>query len=151
MKKIIFAVALAMGASVTGSAFAATVFGESARTDEVTGTSTGECPLLAETVILGVSSNVIGGWACDEAQNVIQVAACHKGGSRDIGVACSSDGDPSTPDTIELPAGCATTDGNSDIPSFQAFTASSAGGVMSGVKLDQRCTEAQLAGIPWVN
>jgi hypothetical protein len=151
MKKIVLAVAFAMSAGMSGAVLSATVFGETASTDEVTGGTAGDCPLLQDTVTLGVSANVVGGWACNETTNLIQVAACHKGGSRAQGVACNSDGDPSTPLVVDLPAGCTDVTGNSTIPSFKAFSASSGGGVMSEVVLDQRCTEAQLGGIDWVN
>ncbi|MBF6617247.1 MAG: hypothetical protein ITG07_11060 [Candidimonas sp.] len=106
-----------------------------------------ECALLADPVTLGVSANVHGAYACDEATNLVQVGACHEGGSRAAGVSCSTDADPSTPDVTELPQGCTDTTGNSTIPSYKAFFISSNGGVMSEFPLGNRCSESTVVGI----
>jgi len=149
MKKIILAMSFVLGTAMSFSTFAATTF---IGTDEVTGTSTGECTLLAETVNLSVSANVVGGWACDETLNIIQVAACHPGGSRDQGPQCTEQTPDDTSDDPNLPAGCDTAEGYSTIPDYKAFMASSAGGVMTEKALGTRCTESSLGGLSdWKN
>ncbi|MFO7540924.1 MAG: hypothetical protein R6X32_23020 [Chloroflexota bacterium] len=158
MKKILVAMSFAAAVALPGAASAAEIFegtiyavptgGAGANVPDTATTYT--CDLVASDVKLGVSNNVVGGIACDEANNLVQVAACHAGGSRDTGVSCSSDADLNT-DEIELPSGCADNTGNSTEPSFKAFTLSSAGGVMSEAALSGRCTTDTLGGITWVN
>lgn len=106
-----------------------------------------QCALLGETVTLGVSAKVHGAYACDEEKNLVQVAACHEGGSRSQGVACV-DNDPDTAG-VQLPNGC---EGNptpafSSIPSYKAFFTSSKGGVMQEQGLGSRCGEGTITGI----
>ncbi len=154
MKKFIFALAVASVAAVPGVASAATIFEGTKYALPIGGTAptgfTGaECALVSENVKLGVSENVVGGFACDETNNLVQVAACHSGGSRSTGGACSTDADPTT-DGIQLIPGCADETGNSTIPSFNSFSLSSAGGVMNEVPLGARCTSTTLGGITWV-
>ena len=106
-----------------------------------------DCPLLAETVTLGVSANVHGAFNCDETENLVQVAACHEGGSRAQGAACvdldTTDGD----DTGPLPAGCSEIGGFSTIPDYKAFFTSSKGGVMAEYALGGRCGAGTIVGI----
>lgn len=148
MKKQLIAVLMAAGFSMSaGLASAATAFTNNAT---VTGGTAGACTLLSEDVTLGVSSKVHGAWACDETLNLVQVAACHEGGSRE-GVTCAArtvtaaDGTTS----VVYQAGCdATTEGKqSTIPSYGAFFASSAGGVMVQQPMDGRCDDATVVGI----
>lgn len=155
MKKTIFAVTFAAAVCVPGLVSAANIFTSEVYAIPLGGTapagSTGyQCALVSENVKLGVSKNVVGGFACDEVNNLVQVAACHSGGSRAQGVACNSDADLNTTDKIELPSGCADTTGNSTVPSFKAFTLSSAGGVMNEAPLAGRCETGTLSGIKWV-
>lgn len=154
MKKMIIAVAFTMASAVPGMAAAAEIFegdyyalalGQNAPT----GFSGAECALVADNVRLGVSANVVGGFACDEANNLVQVAACHSGGSRSSGVLCSSDADLNTA-AVDLPPGCTDTTGSSTQPSFRAFTLASSGGVMSEAALSGRCTTTTLSGITWI-
>ena len=144
MNKFAKAAAVVMGVGVSAAAMAApsafTV------TTTVTGQTTGACPLLIEDTKLAVSTNVVGAWQCDEATAVIKVAACHQGGSRNTGVACSTDDDDSTT-AWDAPGGCTTNTGNSSIPSFIAFGASSEGGTMGEYAMDQRCVTGQITGI----
>lgn len=146
MNKQIIAALMAAGfclsagmASAAGTAFT----GNSA----ITGGTTGTCPLLADDVTVGVSKNVHGAWACDETLNLVQVAACHEGGSREQGAACTDLALDADPDTIELPAGCSELGGFSTIPDFKAFYASSKGGVMSEYPLGGRCDDGSVAAI----
>jgi len=146
MKKNFFAALMAVGLSASvGVAFAApTAFQGN---EDITGGTTGDCTLLAETVTLGVSANVHGAYNCDETENLVQVAACHEGGSRAQGAACvdlnTTDGDPNGP----LPAGCSAIGGFSTIPDYKAFFTSSKGGVMSEYALGGRCSESTITGI----
>jgi hypothetical protein len=157
MKKTIFAVTFAAAVCVPGMVSAATLFEGEAYAIPLNGTvpagftgTSATCELVNDNVKLGVSKNVVGGFACDEVNNLVQVASCHSGGSRAVGVACNSDADLNTPNTTELPPGCADTTGNSTQPSFKAFTLSSAGGVMNEAPLSGRCTSSTLSGIKWV-
>lgn len=108
-----------------------------------------ECALLADNVRLGVSSNVHGAYNCDEASNLVQVAACHEGGSRS-GVTCTAIIDPDNPTAPPTyPAGC-TADNvgqQSSVPSYRSFFISSAGGVMTEFPIDGRCDETTIVGI----
>ena len=146
MKKNLIAVlvAAALGAAATVSVAAPAAFQGN---QEITHGSGGNCPLLAETVRLGVSSKVHGAYDCSEENNLVKVAACHEGGSRQVGVACNfildENGDP----TEELPAGCAEQGGTSTIPDYKAFFTSSRGGVMQEQQLGTRCNSTSILGI----
>jgi len=146
MKKNIIAALLAVG---LGASAAVAVAAPAAfkGNQEITHGTTGNCPLLAETVMLGVSANVHGAYDCNEETNLVKVAACHEGGSRQAGVACNylldENGDP----TDELPAGCDAQGGTSTIPDYKAFFISSRGGVMQEQQLGSRCNESTILGI----
>ena len=153
MKKIIIATAFVMGAGVSSSAMAAAGPWSSAPLS----VTTTDCLLLAEDVVLNVSSRVHGHYTCDETSSEIRVGACHEGGSRATGVACAyvDLNDPTTPldptdDTLNS-AGCTAqmvTDGdNSTIPNYNAFTATSAGGSMTEQELTGRCVGTSLTGL----
>lgn len=104
-----------------------------------------DCELLSEIVTLGVSTKVHGAYFCDEATNLVQVAACHEGGSRK-GVSCTDTDTVTAGD--QLPAGCTVADGStSATPSYKSFFASSAGGVMAEIPLDGRCSATTIVGI----
>lgn len=110
--------------------------------------ATGECALLREVTIVGVSSNVTGAWECDETTGVVKVAACHSGGSRASGVDCTPDADGSTANGWTAPnAGCTTNSGVSTIPSFKAFATSSNGGSMSEQSMATRCNATNIKEI----
>lgn len=113
--------------------------------NKITGGVAGACPMLSEDVTVGVSKNVHGAWDCDETLNLVQVAACHEGGSRLVGAACVDLDSVTAGD--QLPAGCAAIGGNSTIPDYQAFYASSQGGVMAQYAMGGRCDNARVAGI----
>ena len=127
MKKIFFKAAAVAGFTLLGmsSAVAATAFKSNV---DVIGGIDGQCTLLSENVKLGASANVHGAWACDETKNLVQVAACHEGGSRQQGAACV-DLDPEQ-DEDQLPPACKQVGGFSTIPDYKAFFTSSQGGVM---------------------
>lgn len=102
------------------------------------------CPLMAETVTLGVSAKVHGALDCAEVTNIVEVAACHEGGSREQGVACTDQDITTAGD--QLPPGCAALGGNSTIPSYKAFFTSSKGGVLAENPLGSRCSAATITG-----
>ena len=152
-KKIIFGFVMAWAFVISGNAMAVESFGETEQSITVTGGVGNDCPLLAENVTLGVSANVIGGWACDEGNNIIQVAACHKGGSRDEVSCASYDDQPASVDgtPTNIIPGCSDTTGVGD-PDFKAFFATSQGGVMAEKGLGTRCTTSSLEGLSdWAN
>jgi len=145
MKKQLIATFIAIGVGMSASIATAATATAFTANQEVTGGRTGDCTLLAENVTLGASANVHGAWACDETENLVQVAACHEGGSRQQGAACV-DLDPDTPDN-QLPAGCSDVGGFSTIPDYKAFFTSSKGGVMQEYPLGGRCSESTITGI----
>lgn len=113
------------------------------------------CALLADSVNIGVSNSVVGAWDCNETLNLVQVAACHSGGSRSTGAACglgaaATAALPPEQQQQDVP-GCAygqePAQLNSTIPSFRAFYTSSAGGVMQEAPLTARCESSGLLGI----
>lgn len=142
MNKQLIAALMAVGFSLSaGAASAATAFTGNTDVDNT------ECALLAEEVTLGVSKSVHGAYNCDETENLVQVAACHEGGSRAQGASCvdldATDGD----DTGPLPAGCSAIGGFSTIPDYKAFYTSSEGGVMAEYSLGGRCDATTVVGI----
>lgn len=142
MNKHLIAAITAMGFALSvGAASAATAF-----QDNVTLTNT-ECSLLGESVRLGASAKVHGAYNCNEEANLVQVAACHEGGSRSQGVACV-DTDLEQ-DGVQLPAGCegTPTPSNSVNPNYKAFYTSSQGGVMQEQELGNRCSATSIIGI----
>ncbi|MBU1284681.1 MAG: hypothetical protein KJ989_14555 [Gammaproteobacteria bacterium] len=154
MKKQIIATCVALGLGVlAGTAFAAPTAFEN--NQKVTGGVGNNCPLLSRDVTLGVSAKVHGAYECDEAANLVKVAACHQGGSRS-GVTCvaiqvlDAAGAP-VAGSFTYPAGCDATSAaagtQSPIPSYKSFFTSSAGGVMIEYPLDGRCAAGTLTGI----
>ena len=143
MKKIIIVTAIAMGAGLSGVAVAAPTGTLTSQNISVTKVL---CPMLEDTVKLGVSTNVHGAYMCDETDNVIRVAACHEGGSRQTAVTCAEidpDGVALSGDEYFNGVGCdaaAVAAGDKATePSYNAYGASSAGGAMSGLPLGGRC------------
>ncbi|MHB0807684.1 hypothetical protein [Stutzerimonas nitrititolerans] len=147
MKKQLITTIIAVGVGMSASIASAATATAFQANKEVTGGRTGECTLLAENVTLGASANVHGAWACDETENLVQVAACHEGGSRQQGAACVDLALDDDPDSVELPAGCTAVGGFSTIPDYKAFFTSSKGGVMQEYALGGRCTENTITGI----
>jgi hypothetical protein len=144
MNKQIFAAVLAVGLSVSaGMASAATAFQSNVEVE------TTDCTLLAETITLGVSAKVHGAYACNETTNLVEVGACHEGGSRAQGAACQ-DTDANTPGD-QLPAGCDAVGGFSTIPDYKMFFTSSRGGVMQEFALGGRCSASTVVGQGFTN
>jgi hypothetical protein len=132
----------------------------------VTGSSTSisatDCPLLAESVTVGMSARVVGSYNCSEALNTVRVGSCHAGGSRSP-LACTIQnqaaidaGAAVTPTPVVVTpiytAGCnADGSGTSTVAGFRAFVASSRGGAMAELPLGGACTESSLGGLAGMN
>ena len=154
---LIVAFALAVGASLSGTASAAPVVfsgegyalptGGSAPSG-FTGTS-GACDLIGSNVKMSTSDKVWGGFACNDATNVMQVAACHQGGSREALSCATYDA------TANVIAGCSSTAGvSTSAPDFKAFSITSDGGTAAEVALNGKCDSAKLTTLGsngWVN
>lgn len=146
MKKIVTAVALVVGAGISGAAFAGPTGTLSSGNSVV---EIASCPMLSQKTPIGVSTNVHGGFQCDETNNVIRVAACHEGGSRQIAVVCAvidPDGVANTGDEYFNGVGCdqARVDNGerADEPSYNAYGGASSGGSMLELPLGGRCDAA---------
>lgn len=141
MKKIVASIAVAVGVLST-SAFAAPM-------EIVPGTpiqpGNQGCELLAEAVTINLSSNVHAAYNCIKANNVIRVAACHKGGSRKQGtIACakvneytengSTVVEYNDPSCERDPTGSFPTDSNG-----KGFVASTSGGSAAAMNLGSVC------------
>lgn len=117
--------------------------------------TTAACTLLADAVNVGVSAKVVGAYSCDETLNIVQVASCHEGGSRATGPACglgaaATASLPPEQRQADVPGctyGQTPAQANSTIPSYKAFYATSAGGVMQEAALGTRCNTSSIAGI----
>lgn len=149
MNKQIIAIIAAAGFSLSaGVVSAATPISGNV---SVTGGVGGQCPMIGDTIRVGVSANVVGAYECDEVTNLVQVAACHRGGSRQQGVLCvtSTPVPPATEGV--LPEGCTAeleaAGGRSPIPDYKAFYTSSLGGVMEEQQLGSRCSDTTILGI----
>ena len=140
MKKILTsASSLVMGLALASSANAGGLisFETAAEVVEEGGTAASnntslECELLAESVDLSTSQNVVGGVNCAPINNLIEVATCHKGGTRGY-ISCATWSASNVIGGVETGnpiAGCADTTGVGTSISFSAFFTSSAGGVM---------------------
>lgn len=131
MKKILTTSAIVMGFAMASAQVQAAPEGFYSKAEAgptgstyTTGVTTMDCDMLSEVVKLTVSANVAGAMNCAPINNVIEVAACHRGGTRDY-ISCAT-WDSST----NAIAGCANTTGEGTEISFSAFFATSAGGVM---------------------
>lgn len=151
MNKQIFALLAAAGLSLTaGIASAAAPSAGFTGNQQVLPAA---CLMLADAVNVGVSAKVVGAFSCDETLNLVQVAACHEGGSRATGAACGAGAAATAGNTTPDPDVPGCTYGqtpaqlNSTIPSFKAFYTSSNGGVMQEAPLGTRCTSGSLIGI----
>nr|WP_298165519.1 hypothetical protein [uncultured Pseudomonas sp.] len=142
MNKQIIAALLAAGFSLSSGVVSAVEAFEGNVT-----VAAADCALLAESVTLGVSANVVGAYDCSEENNLVKVAACSSGGSRQQGVACNFILDENDQPTEALPEGCEAQGGFSTIPDYKAFYTSSAGGVMQEKQLGTRCTDTSIVGI----
>ena len=146
--------AVSFGLSVGVASAAPASFTGNARLQPLGGTGN-VCAMLADAVNIGVSNSVVGAWDCNETLNLVQVAACHSGGSRSTGAACglgaaATAALPPEQQQADVPGctyGGTPAQVNSTIPSFRAFYTSSAGGVMQEAALAARCESSGLLGI----
>jgi len=108
--------------------------------------TTTACTLLGEQVKLNLSNNVSGAYSCTEATSTIQVAACHKAGSRNTTtVACANSGTADAPDWNN--ASCADEADTFEITDYRGFRASSLGGKVGAQALGGACTDATVNGL----
>ncbi len=106
--------------------------------------ATTACSLLSEDVVLNLSAGVKGSYACNTANNVVAVAACHPNGRKQgvsvdcdpVARAADAPGGEYTP-----PQGCALktnptsdNDGTMIVSGGVTYTASSRGGRVQGVQ-----------------
>ena len=110
--------------------------------------TTADCPLLGEQVILNLSSNVNGAYACDEANSLISVAACHRAGSRNpLTVTCAiTSAAGVTPVTWNDPS-CADATDTFEIADYRGYSANSQGGRVAPSALGGQCTEGTINGL----
>lgn len=78
MKKI---AALLFGIALSPSIFAAAI-AQNASAEDRSISSTDDCTLLAEDVIINLSRDVPAGYACNTGTNVIAFTACHPNGRK---------------------------------------------------------------------
>lgn len=136
MKKNILALVTVIGLSATFTAGAANQAANTGFQGQGVVSST-ECALLADQVTMNFSKNVWAAYACDEATSVIQVAACHQGGSRvPKEVQCTQD---PTDATKFLPAGCKDASSKVTISDYSGFLAGSNGGSVAQEVLGGAC------------
>lgn len=134
MKKSILAALLATSALLSFNASAVQIPDDGIIT-------TAACTLLGEQVKLNLSNNVFGAYSCTEATSTIQVAACHKAGSRNTTtVNCANAGTDQDPDWND--ASCGSDADTFEITDYRGFRASSQGGKVGAQPLGGACTDA---------
>ncbi|MCQ4346119.1 hypothetical protein NGA35_01460 [Pseudomonas stutzeri] len=102
------------------------------------------CTLLADPVTLNLSKNVVGAYNCNEANSIITVAACHKGGSRsERNVVCVADPDDAS---ATIPAGC-TVGESVPITDYVGYKAGSNGGSIATEALGGACATGTVTGL----
>lgn len=139
MKKSILAALLASSALVSFNVSAVQIPADGVIT-------TTACTLLGEQVKLNLSNNVSGAYSCTEATSTIQVAACHKAGSRNTTtVACANSGTAQDPDWNN--ASCQDESDTFEITDYRGFRASSQGGRVGAQALGGPCTESSVNGL----
>lgn len=139
MKKSILAVLLASSALVSFNASAVAIPDNGVIT-------TTACTLLGEQVKLNLSNNVSGAYSCTEATSTIQVAACHKAGSRNTTtVACANNGTEADPDWNN--SSCESDSDTFEITDYRGFRASSLGGKVGAQALGGACNESTVNGL----
>ncbi|WP_125919676.1 hypothetical protein [Stutzerimonas stutzeri] len=139
MKKNILALVTVIGLSATFTAGAANQAANKGFQGQGIVSST-ECALLADQVTMNFSKNVWAAYACDEATSVIQVAACHQGGSRvPKEVTCTAD--PKDPAKF-VPSTCKEVGEKVTISDYSGFIAGSNGGSVGQDVLGGACSDS---------
>lgn len=112
------------------------------------GAANADCELLAEAVRIGTSSKVHAAYECNEATNLVSVAACHEGGSR-AAIPCTvtNPNEVAGGAAATFPAGCSAATGISTLIDYKGFFLSSAGGAMSEQGLGDRCSATTVVGV----
>lgn len=143
MKKIFVLMA---GIGLSLNAMAADDTGTAISSGTAIAATAAGCSLLGESVTINLSTSVAGAYACNTTDNVIGVATCHPTGRKgDVTVACIV-GDGTTP--VGSDPDCVDNDGDGDtatgtkvVQGGLAYTASSAGGRVTGTNA-ATCTVA---------
>ncbi|WP_341303783.1 hypothetical protein [Pseudomonas sp. TMP25] len=104
-----------------------------------------DCAVLGESVRLNLSRGVAGAYECSEANNSINVGACHEAGSRTDQLACAQVGiDPATLDPLYNDPACNATNAGTTItlaaPRYRGFRAATTGGSVGAQQLTGNCT-----------
>lgn len=105
----------------------------------------GDCAVLGESVRLNLSRGVNGAYECSEANNAINVGACHEAGSRTDQLACAQVGvDPVTNNPVYNDAACNAGNAGTTItlaaPRYRGFRAATTGGSVGAQQLSGNCT-----------
>lgn len=137
MKKNILALLFISAAGISTLAGAAEIKSGTAIT-------TADCKLLGEQVTLNLSNNVSGAYSCNEITSTINVAACHKAGSRksmDVKCAIVTPEDGATP-AVWNNGSCKATTDTFESSDYRGYVASSKGGSVAQKELGGNCTAA---------
>lgn len=153
MKMITRAMLMAAGLGLSMAAAAGTQINTGAVVDRDGTTAGYACALLGEGVTINLSKNVSFAYNCDLANSDIRVAGCHAAGSRKATqLDCAVIGympDGTTP--IYNGATCTGVTGEQyTIANFRVFEGSSRGGTVAAVDLGGPCTDATVAGVPYL-
>jgi len=110
-----------------------------------------ECAVLGDTVKLNLSKNVVGSYECSEANNSINVGACHTSGSRTASITCAVVGQTAATPPVDQynDPGCNSNNVGQTItlqaPRYQGFRASTTGGSVGAQLLSANCTATTAA------
>ena len=107
-----------------------------------------DCMLLTGSVTPSLSANVHAGFRCSEAYGIIQVGACHEGGSRDAStVDCAIVLEIPNVITVYNDASCTSVSDTFELADRRYFSMTSSGGALATASLgsDVACDDAQVA------
>ncbi|MBK3845173.1 hypothetical protein [Stutzerimonas xanthomarina] len=144
MNKNLAALIAATTIILSSSAFAAPTAIQSG--SAIASTGTGSCAVLGDSVKLNLSKGVNGAYDCSEANNAINVGACHTAGSRGTTLTCAQVGMSSgtNPVAVYNNPGCTAANVGQDItvttPSYRGFRASTTGGSVGAQSLSANCS-----------
>ncbi|MDP2244447.1 hypothetical protein [Pseudomonas sp.] len=132
MKKVIFG--LVAGLAVSANVMAADAGAAIPSGTAIDTTVAAGCSLLSEAVVINLSNNVFGAYACNVVDNIIAVATCHPTGRKGpVTVACLTDATTPVPGCTATPdTGDAANAGTASVQGGLAYTGSSNGGRVGG-------------------
>ena len=146
MKKIFTTIAVLAASFMSSSAYAAGAV-DAASFTSGTAIDSADCMLLTGSITPSLSANVHAGFRCSDAFGVIQVGACHEGGSRDAStITCAITDNTTTPPTYN-DATCTSEADTFEIADRRFYTMSSSGGSIATAALGEQvpCADAELA------